>query len=217
LERQTELDDSEYRVKRDANAHFIAVLTNQGLIDPHRLGITGMSDGAETVFDMLVTTPIFAAAIASNGPSDSSFYWLQSADFRALRQRQFGLTPPWDESHPEWARWYARTSTTAHANAIGAALLMNLPETETLSAFPLITRLETTTTPVETFIYPGAYHIKWRPGQIAAVQQRTLDWMSFWLLERDPSDADETERWRAMRARRAAHHEPDAATPPASP
>src|SRR5690606_25992642 len=53
LEREIELDGSESRAKREANLAFIAELDARGLVDGDRIAITGMSDGAQTLFDML--------------------------------------------------------------------------------------------------------------------------------------------------------------------
>lgn len=206
LEREIELDGSESRVKREANLHFIAQLDARGLIDMRRLAITGMSDGAQTLFDMVTSTPIFAAAVAGSPPNDPILWPLQSAEFRASRAETTGLSAPWDGAS-DWHRWWEDNTPAERAAEIRASLLLNLPEAEALRAFPLLARLETTTTPVEAWIYPHAYHLKWRPAQIAAAQQRSMDWLNFWLRDVDPQAADDpgrAERWRALRVRQQA-------------
>ena len=89
-----------------------------------------------------------------------------------------------------------------HAEAIRTPLLMNLPESEALMGFPLATRLSELNRPAETYIYPGAYHVKWRPNQILAAQLRAMDWLDFWLqgVERsDPNEPERLDRWRRLR------------------
>jgi len=201
LARQRELDNSEDSVKREANRFFIDTLVRRGLVDPQRVAITGLSDGAETVFDTIVADPSFAAAIASNGPTDPIGYDLQAANFRAERRRDLGFVGPWDKNAGEWRQWWAHNTPALHADVIRTPLMLNLPESDALLAFPLITRLEATPTPVETYIYPGAYHLKWRPSQVLAVQRRTLDWLRFWLEGAPPANATTAARWRDMRTR----------------
>lgn len=202
LARETELDGSENRIKRDDILSYVSELTRRGLIDPERIAITGLSDGAETVFDMLTEAPIFRAAIVGSPPSGPISYDLQSRRFRALRFDQFGMTAPWD-ADGAWFSWWRENSASLRAPPAGVALMMNLPESEMLSAFPLLARVETTSTPVETYIYPGAFHLKWRPSQIWAARERSVAWLDFWLRDIDPADAALRERWQAMRTREA--------------
>jgi hypothetical protein len=85
---------------------------------------------------------------------------------------------------------------------------MNLPEAEALVAFPLATRLSELHRPVDLYLYPDAYHVKWRPAQLLATQSRSMDWLDFWLrgIERDDeSDPDRLARWRALRAETSSH------------
>jgi len=203
LERDIELDGSESRVKREANLHFITQLDARGLIDTRRLAITGMSDGAQTLFDMLPGAPTFAAAVAGSPPNDPILWSLQSAEFRVSSGQTIGLSAPWDAAS-DWHRWWADNTPAERAAEIRTPLLLNLPEAEALRAFPLLARLEHTGTPVETWIYPHAYHLKWRPAQIEAAQNRAMDWLNFWLRDIDPQVADDpgrAERWRALRLR----------------
>lgn len=206
LQQTIELDGSESRTKREANLHFIAELDSRGLIDMSRIGITGMSDGAQTLFDMLTNAPIFAAAVASSPPNDPILWPLQSGEFRRSSSNTGGLSAPWDTS-TDWHRWWNDNTPAYRANEITTPLLLNMPEAEALRAFPLLARLESTNTPVETWIYPGAYHLKWRPAQIAAAQTRSIDWLNFWLRSIEPDASDDTSRvsrWNGFRDRQRA-------------
>jgi dipeptidyl aminopeptidase/acylaminoacyl peptidase len=200
LARETELDGSENRIKRDDILSYVSGLTRRRLVDPERIAITGLSDGAETVFDMLTEAPIFRAAIVGSPPSGPISYELQSRRFHTLRFDQFGMTAPWDVDGA-WSSWWRENSASLRAPPTGVALMMNLPESEMLSAFPLLARLEATSTPVETYIYPGAFHLKWLPSQIWSAQERSIAWLDFWLRDVAPPDAAMRERWEAMRVR----------------
>ena len=81
-------------------------------------------------------------------------------------------------------------------------ILFNRSETETLPAMPLIARLQDIGAPYDLFVYPGAYHNKWRPAQIRAAQTRAMAWLNLWLRDvdtPDPQDGTRAAHWRAMR------------------
>lgn len=202
LQREIELDGSEAGSKREALLHFLTHLERQGLVDPSRMGIAGLSDGAETVFDMLLNAPVFAAAVVSSPPGDQMSWSFQSRQFRRDRFQRYAMTPPWDQTSPQWFEWWQRTGAAERGEEIRTPLLLNLADTEALRAFPLLARTERTGNPTEAWIYPGAFHLKWAPAQINSVQTRTLDWFNFWLRERSPASPDDpgrNQRWREMR------------------
>jgi hypothetical protein len=56
--------------------------------------------------------------------------------------------------------------------------------------------------PVEMYVYPNERHAKTRPISKYWAYQRNVDWMMFWLQEKedaDPSKRAQFARWRAMR------------------
>ncbi len=201
---ETALDGSESHMKVEAIESFLNTLEARGLIDPERIGVTGMSDGAETLFDLLRTERRYAVAVTSTPPSDPSSWWLRSRAFRQGRGRD-GLTPPWGDVDAPWTAWWRDGSAANHVDRIRTPILFNLSETEVLSALPLLVRLEERGAPYDLYIYPGAYHSKWRPAQVRAAQLRALDWIDLWLSSKDSDDADEPERhqrWTELRRRR---------------
>ncbi len=202
VQRDTELSHREQISKQSALVALIEQLTARGLIDKNRIAITGLSDGAETVFYGIVNSDLFAVAVASSPPSDPMSYALNTSDFRGLQRAQFGMEGPLGSSQT-WASWWRRSAIAPRANDIHAPLLMQLSDAEMLSALPLRVALEQASKPAELIIYPGAYHLKWRPRQLHAAQRRAFDWIDFWLRGRenaDPIDPDQYARWRALRA-----------------
>ena len=198
----TELDGSEAAMKQIAIEHFLTELDARGLIDPDRIAITGMSDGAETLIHMLLSSEWrFAAAVSSSAPPDPSVWAIQSAEFRTRRAR-FGGMAPWHDTDPAWADYWRRISPIYHLDRMRTPILFNLAETETLPALPLIARLQDMNAPHDLFVYPGAYHNKWRPAQLRAAQSRAMAWLDLWLRNidtPDPREATRAIRWRAMR------------------
>jgi dipeptidyl aminopeptidase/acylaminoacyl peptidase len=208
LRTRTELDGSENIMKQSALEAMLTHLDVRGLSDPDRVGVTGLSDGAETLFWAITRSDLFAAAVTSTPPIDATAWTLGSESFRNSL-RASGMHGPWPDAQGEWAEWWARNTTLLHAAEIEAPLLMNLPESEALMGFPLATRMEELGRPAEIYLYPGAFHVKWRPAQILAAQNRAMDWLDFWLrnVERgDPDEPQRLERWRALRDARASSH-----------
>jgi len=203
LDQRTALDNSENLMKQSALETMLAELDRRGLSDPRRIGITGLSDGAETLYWAITNSDLFAAAVASTQPTDTTAWTLGSRAFRQSLLSEGMRGPNADRADP-WAAWWARNTTVLHAERIRAPLLMNLAESEAIMGFPLATRLEELNRPVEVYVYPGAYHIKWRPAQLLAAQTRAMDWLDFWLrgIEReDPDEPSRLDRWRVLRAR----------------
>lgn len=206
VERRTELDHSERIMKLSAIEETLDELDRRGLIDPSRIGITGLSDGSETLYWALTHSDRFAAAVSSTPPIDPISWFAGSENFRRARREEFSFTGPWRDAVGEWAQWWRQTPPIERAGFITPPLLMQLADAEALPALPLFARLREDERPVELYLYPGEYHLKWRPRHILAAQQRALDWLDFWLQGVERADAAEPlrlERWRAMRARRA--------------
>jgi dienelactone hydrolase len=203
LQRDLELEGLENAAKRRAIRFFIDEAIARGVADGARVGLTGMSDGAETVFD-LITHDHYAAAIVSSPPLDPSAWSLNSARFRQSRARRLGMSAPWSDASPAWRDWWRTHNITDQTDRIETPILLNLAESEAIRAFPFIARMEETRTPLEAYIYPGAFHLKSRPSHLLAAQRRTMAWLDFWLRDIDASeDGDPTRavRWAEMRAR----------------
>jgi len=201
-----ELDGSELRMKQTQLEGLLRQIGERNIVDPARIAITGLSDGAETVFWMISQTRLFAAAVSSSPPVDPSGYPLNAETFRQSN-RDVGAEGPWEDTPEPWASWWRENATIYHAENIRAPLLMNLSDNEALTGFPLSVRLRELGRVSEIYIYPGEYHVKWRPQHQLMAQERALAWIDFWLLGVERDDANEPgriERWRALRARHAA-------------
>lgn len=201
-----ELDGSELRMKLTEMEALLQRVRERGIVDPARIAITGFSDGAETAYHVLTRTNLIAAAVISQPPTDPSVYALNSEEFRRTL-RAVGTTAPWQENAEPWSSWWRENGVIYHAQSLRAPLLMNLADSEVLPGTPLAVRLRELNRAVEMYVYPGEYHVKWRPRHQLAAQGRALDWIDFWLrgIDReDPNEPGRLERWRALRARQAA-------------
>jgi dipeptidyl aminopeptidase/acylaminoacyl peptidase len=207
----TELDatkadykDSAYRTTSvDALQTALNLLVARGIVDPARIGITGLSSGSENARYAIVNTHLFAAASISgdgNEPRATMVYYGRDV---ADRFASYGLprTIDMDESNRD-AHSMAMNAKTMHT-----PLLMQVADSEYLSALEGFTALHEAGQPVDMYVFPDEYHLKWQPAHRAAIYARNLDWFDFWLKgteDPDPAKREQYERWEKLRAAAAA-------------
>jgi len=175
----------------------------RGIIDPDRIGITGLSDGSSTVRFALINRPIFAAASISNCCFDANMVMMQAGIAFADKQRAYGL-PPLTRPDPDLWRPY---SVAMNAGKLDRPLLMQLSDDEYIHSLEGFTALREYGQPVEMHVFPGEHHIKWQPAHRRAAYLRNLDWFAYWLQgarDPDPAKQDQYARWDAMRSHQAA-------------
>jgi dipeptidyl aminopeptidase/acylaminoacyl peptidase len=177
----------------------VSKLTDLGLIDPSKVGVTGLSHGAEVLAYAISHSNIFAAAIASGPGSNDPYFFYMGNNLWHEVFAQWGLGG-WPESRANH-NWH-RISPALNADRIRAPLLVNAADTEYLVGLALFTSLKELGKPVEMFVYPLELHIKNQPKHRSEIYQRNLDWFRFWLKgEEDPDSAkaDQYARWRELR------------------
>ncbi len=189
--------------ERSATLSALEIIVNQldrrGLIDPGRVGITGLSDGAETVwYAMIHSTTFTAAAASSGGWSPSWYYQINSRMRRNILKRSAELLPPGTGGDDRWRR----ISPEFHAADINVPLLVQVADRELLLSAATIGALSDAGKPIEAYVYPGEYHIKWRPKHKLSVYKRSIEWFNFWLRgteDSSPEKFSQYERWRELR------------------
>lgn len=170
-----------------------------GFIDPDRIGITGLSDGASSVQFALVNSRRFAAAAMSSCCDDMLSSLAFGGYAWADENRRTGLPPSVDDERQFWKP----ISLTVNARQIDTPILMQLADRETLLALPAFTALREAGKPVEMFVYPNEYHDKWQPAHRLATYDRSIDWFAFWLASHedpDPAKREQYQRWEALRS-----------------
>lgn len=175
----------------------------RGIVDPDRIGITGLSDGSSTVRFALINRPIFAAASISNCCFDANMVMMQAGIAFADKQRAYGL-PPLTRPDPDLWRPY---SVAMNAGKLDRPLLMQLSDDEYIHSLEGFTALREYGQPVEMHVFPGEHHIKWQPAHRRAAYLRNLDWFAYWLQgarDPDPAKQDQYARWDAMRSHKVA-------------
>ena len=180
-------------------AAAVEKLADMGIVDPARVGITGLSFGAALVDYGISHTNLFHAAIESGGGAWDPFgYFLGSDEIRAYYFSMYGLGPPEGESAAKWQR----ISTSLNVQRILSPLLINAADSEYIGDMQLITTLRESKKPVEMFIYADELHEKNQPKHRYEIYERNVDWFNFWLKDkedRDPAKAEQYTRWRELR------------------
>jgi dipeptidyl aminopeptidase/acylaminoacyl peptidase len=183
---------------------IIAQLGQGGRIDPHRVGIGGLSFGSEVALWVAMRSNLVSAVSVSSPSVTPTYYWFHSVKgvgFRSALRRVWGLGSP--EETPD--RWKLM-SPAYNLDKLHAAMLMQMPEQEYLDAIDYIAPLMASSTPIDVYAFPNEPHQKVQPRHKLAVYERNLDWFRFWLqgyVDPDPAKAAQYQRWRAMRAKAA--------------
>lgn len=160
-------------------------LIDQGVADPGKIGITGLSDGSSTVQFAELNSHLFSAGIASGccwereqdaflGPKAQPMY------------RHIGWPPLTDPANAFWSH------ISLEQNPARAAfpILFDASDDEFRAALESYVALRETGKPADMFVYPDEHHIKWQPAHRLAEYQRSIDWFDFWLLGKLPDDPE---------------------------
>ena len=171
-----------------------------GAIDPDRIGITGLSDGASIVEYALVNSNRFAAAAMSTCCDDKLTSLVLGGEAWGGENRRSGYPLSVDNDREYWKP----ISLSVNARRITTPILFQLADREVGLALESYGALREANKPVEMRIYPDEYHNKVQPRHRLAVYTRNIDWFAFWLRDTedpDPGKQDQYARWRDLRER----------------
>ena len=204
-------DNYERRSTLSSQEKIVDILIERGLVDPDRVAITGLSNGAVQVADALMNTNRFSAGIASSIFDWSSSYYQKSNKQRAYWRQPMGGAPE-DDKHG----LYRAYSLGQNAEQVEAPLLVHVSDHELLGSVEPFARLQDAGKPVEMYVFPDEYHLKWQPQHRLAIYRRNVQWLKFWLMdeeEDDPVSPGQYTRWRTMRDERCSWDEPEEVKP----
>jgi dipeptidyl aminopeptidase/acylaminoacyl peptidase len=182
----------------------IALLGSRHLIDTSRVGMGGLSFGAEVTMWTLIHSDLIAAASVATPTTSQQYYLLGTnigQEFISLLRSNWQLGPP-DETPRRWKQ----ISPASNLKKLHAPILMQMPEQEYMFGLdyeiPLMLDEK-----ADLYVFPNEPHNKFQPRHKLAVYERNLDWFRFWLQgheDSDPQKAEQYRSWEAMRAQRAA-------------
>lgn len=195
------LKDS-YERKMDLSALQIIIdrLDRRGIIDRARVGITGLSHGADNVEYALFNSTSFRAAAISGAWTPGFYFYISPSTWeRNMLKDLFGAS-----SGTEALENNKASSLVFNTGKVTTPLLIQVSDNELLPTLPAHLALLDAGKPVETYVFPGEYHIKWQPQHKLAAGERAIDWFDFWLNgqeDANPGKAAQYTRWRQLRAR----------------
>jgi len=173
---------------------LIAQVVKEYGVDPQRVGISGLSYGAEIATYVYWKSNRFRAVSTSGTGPAPSWLPLGGLGYRTgLESRGLG-----DETAPVWKAM----SVTQNARADLPPLLLQTPDSERLTNVEAWYRLRTAGAPVEWWEYSNETHEKLGATDRWLTQQRNYDWFRFWLQDYEDPDAAKAAqytRWRAMK------------------
>ncbi len=175
----------------------VQLVVDRGIVDPKRVGITGLSDGATTAEFALVNSHLFAVAALSSCCNDPLSISTLIGPVGAKWFQGMGYPNSVDRADDFWGP----VSIARNAAKIDTPILMQLPDREYLGALAGYTALKDLGKPVEMYVFPDEFHNKWQPAHRLAIYNRGLDWFDFWLKGIENPDPDKTaqyQRWSAL-------------------
>ena len=171
----------------------------RGVVDPTKVGITGLSDGATTVQYALLNSHRFAAAVTSTCCEEpTSIMAYGGPAWHDYVRRVHGYPPLIDDDRTFWKPLALGVS----ARELNVPLLMQLADREYLGALETFTALREAGKAVEMYVYPDEYHNKWQPAHRLTLYRRNVDWFDFWLKgheDPDPAKRAQYVRWEILR------------------
>jgi dipeptidyl aminopeptidase/acylaminoacyl peptidase len=174
--------------------HLVDELVARGIVDPQRIGISGLSNGA-SITDLAVTRKNYTAASTAYSNMTTTSHMAQSSLWGKIFANIYGNASQVGEGRRKHV-------VDAHADKIDTPYLIQVADREYYSTIHNYLALKDAGKPVEMIVYPDERHVKWQPIHKYMVYRRNLDWFNFWLRgveDDDPEKAEQYVRWRKLR------------------
>lgn len=176
----------------------IKLLVERGVVDPDRMGITGLSDGASSAQFALLNSNLFTAAAVSQCCWDPSMAWRIGPG--AMRYfSSIGYPGVLSYVDPFWKP----ISLAQNVDRVRTPILFQISDREYLGALTAFKALQDRTAPVDLYVFPDETHIKWQPAHRLAIYERSVGWFDFWLKGDSSApfaSSAEIQRWKTARS-----------------
>ena len=176
-------------------------LNARGLIDPTRVGVSGLSREVATVAYML-THPKhkYAAAIMVQGYDGGYFQYIAESSGESTWQSNetYGGNSPFGEGLNVWLK----ESPSFNLDKVRTPVRLVANIGSVVEQWEWFVGLSDQDKPVDFVLLPDAAHLLTKPYERQVTQQGMVDWFSFWLKgyeDPDPNKADQYKRWRELR------------------
>lgn len=186
----------------------VAALAARGLVDERKVGLVGFSRAGFLTYYAIthMQETELAAAVVADGWSASYGEYVIDA---AISHPGGGGNIEYDEYYGG-GFWANKSSWVEHAPGFNIDKIRTPVLFTTGGTFNNILMLETlgglriTRRPYEYLSFPTGNHQLQLPRERAASMESTVDWMSFWLQDKERLGADKLdqyERWRSIKSR----------------
>ena len=195
--------DLEYRILERGPAtaieSMVDALVARRIVDPDRVGITGISAGSMTLDSAILERNYAAAATPTShsipmGLSGStSQAWNDAMNYELFQSQPYTI---------RGIQARSKYSIAASASSIDTPILFQVSDREFNLTEQNYLALEAAGKPVEMWIFPDEYHVKWQPAHRYNVYRRNLQWFLYWLKGEevdDPVDPEQYVRWHLLR------------------
>jgi hypothetical protein len=182
----------------DCDKQVIRDLTERGLIDPDRVGISGFSRTVWFVSYLLThsSEPKFRAAVLTDG-IDGGYFEYIAERVTEFDEDNGGKTPFSQGGLEQWMR----ESPSFHLNGVCIPLRLVAME-DPLAQWEWFVAGKMQQKPVELIDIPGGSHLLERPKDRQIAMQGIVDWFRFWLedyVDPDPDRREQYARWEKLR------------------
>jgi dipeptidyl aminopeptidase/acylaminoacyl peptidase len=187
-------------------------VSEMGVADTTKLGLTGYSRGTEIVAYEITHSKLFSAVSGAAGDDSPYFYYMAPRHVQDSFMREGVGGWPQGKSQSNWRQ----LAPELNADRIDAAVLNNDPDSEFLADLALYTSLRELGKPVELFIYPNELHVVNQPRHRYQIYERNVDWFRFWLKSEesaDPGKGEQYWRWRQLRELQQQHQSTEKTAP----
>jgi len=179
---------------------IIHQLDVEKIIDPTKVAITGLSDGAVTATFALSHSTLFSAAILSTcceGPF--------ALEIAGSALDDYYVQAGYPATNANGAAFWRSGSLANALNPKILPILIQASAAEYRMALGTYRELRHRGWPVDMFVYPDEGHIKIEPGHRLAVYRRNIQWLDFWLNGKEddyPTDVRQYQVWHNLKENR---------------
>jgi dipeptidyl aminopeptidase/acylaminoacyl peptidase len=178
-------------------------LSDDGLVDPHRVGVVGFSWTCWYVVNSLIKAPkLFAAATIADGLDNSYMQYMLGAPSNPDIEGQMNQIKGSSPFGQGLERWVA-AAPGFHLDQVETPVRIEAIDPDSvLQEWELYGSLFMQHKPVDLIYFPDGTHIHQMPLERLESQQGNVDWMRFWLQnyeDPDPSKKAQYLRWRGLR------------------
>lgn len=151
---------------------IVKTLIKAGFVDPNRIAITGLSDGASTAGFALINSRLFSAAVLSTCCDDPIVQLGMMGDGYGAFLSSLGF--------PASEKTWAPVSLRMNASRVKVPILVQAADSEFRLALPTYESLKRAGADIDMYVFPDEYHIKWQPAHRLAIYNRVIAWLEAW-------------------------------------